>query len=106
MYNVADVYFSFYPACVRPDSKAFASALRGEVLRQLYSMNVADRREASAAAIVYNVVAQLANCQQANVVQQPSSKCQELMELLGNYYITDAQKQAILLTLQNRGCLN
>ena len=103
---IADVYFLLHPTCRRPDGTFVYEALVAKVQEKTRAMTVQQQAQMTSAGVAYSSVAEVHPCQVPGKSSLNFERdCRPFWEGLSSKLLDSFQKQAILETLRNRGCL-
>ena len=104
---VAEMYFLSNPSCPHPDSHQFMGAVLENIIATTKAMNPQQLANETSVNVVYQAIAKAHPCQIVEKSNAPNPEaCKAGFAALGNAWIRDVQKQAILELLRNKRCLN
>ena len=105
--SMADVYFSTNVSCPRPEVLPFTDKL----LQRLREVNFLLKKQPKyfAALVVLKAISEINPCPAADaIVKDKQQDCTQMLNLVSSnnfQFLDNFQKQMVLETLRNRGCL-
>ena len=104
---VAEMYFLSNPSCAHPDYQQFMGAVAENIITSTKAMSPQQRASETSINVVYQAIVKAHPCPTIEKSSAPNPEaCKAGLTALGNEWISDIQKQAILELLRNKGCLN